>query len=166
MTHSSEIPSHLQVIPTKRTDTPTSVIPSHSTAVSRTILIVSTPATFDQWCVSAERTLKAVAPMNFAQFHACSGDSRAWRLFKEMAATPDVPRVAVLTATGLTQYFAKYYHVGCAVLVVDEISTHARSLPTGTNFGGKPFPSVYRMIGLSATVRAGSAFLRSRQRPR
>lgn len=34
-----------------------------------------------------------------------------------------------------------------------QISTHAQSLPTGLTFGARPFPSVYRTIGLSATVR-------------
>lgn len=137
-------------------------------------------------------------------------EKEAIALFELMVAQPDTPRVAILTAEGLAQYFKEYWRVGCAVLVIDEvrgvtvrghadmgegtwgrvrldtphhdgapkprlirglptiidvsrfrpgsfrflqISTHVRSLPTGVFFGEKPFPSVFRLIGLTATVR-------------
>lgn len=34
-----------------------------------------------------------------------------------------------------------------------QIATHAAELPTGKDFGAKKHPSVFRMIGMSATVR-------------
>lgn len=48
-----------------------SVIPCHSKAVSRTVLIVSTSATFDQWCASAKETAEVLRP-GFAEFVPCS----------------------------------------------------------------------------------------------
>lgn len=48
--------------------------------------------------------------------------------------------------------FAVYLHA-----TMLQIATHAAQLPTGSVFGHKPFPSVYRMIGLFATVRGDSS---------
>ena len=44
------------------------------------------------------------------------------------------------------------HDTGCAFLAMDEISTHAAALPTGRAPGQKPTPSVYRMVGMSATL--------------
>lgn len=105
----------------KRSGGPTSVVPSHSTAVSRTVLVVSTAATFDQWAVSAEHTLRSWAgrPAG-AEFHACSSERSARKLFEAMQATPGTARVAVLLPGGLNKYFKQFSGIGSAVLVVDE----------------------------------------------
>lgn len=115
-----------------------------SSRVARAALIVVTRSTEAQWRGAFEKTLSLVAGPGAPQL--VSTDP-----FKEMKENPDRAIVSVMLPSQLKAYFNTHWGTGCAFLAMDEIATHAAELPTGRNFGDKPFPSVYRMVGMSAT---------------
>lgn len=130
-----------------------SMKPIHSTALARLVVIVTTTSTVDQW----HKTAVATARRNFGgevDVFLCLTKREATAIFKKVRASPqDRPRVVVVLPDGLKAYFTSFWDIGCCAVVIDEIATHFKELPTGNTPGDKPFPSVYRLIGLSATPK-------------
>lgn len=112
-----------------------------STTLARAAIIVVTDSTFGQWEGALRATVRLLddAPV-------ISTDP-----LRHMKQKPETAMVAVVKAGVMTEYFKSGWQVGCVFLAMDEITVQVQNLPTGKKPGEKPFPSIYRTVGMSAT---------------
>lgn len=113
-----------------------------SSHVARGALLVATRSTYAQWEGALKHTLALMGP---------GAPKFSENPVKEMIKAPGEAVVGVIRPAALKTYYKKHWDTGCVFVALDEIATHAQALPTGHYIGHHEFPSVYRMVGMSAT---------------
>ena len=113
-----------------------------STTLARAAIIVVTESTFGQWEGALKNTVRLLD----------DGPVISTDPLRFMQKKPQTAMIAVVNANVMTEYFNTGWKVGCVFLAMDEISVQGSNLPTGKKPGEKPFPSIFRTVGMSATL--------------
>ena len=119
-----------------------------SSRLARAAVLVATENAHAQWVQAASGTARE-AGVEFLVDNEFVAHVRACAKSADAAGRPVL---AVVNTAAMCRYFESCFEVGVLFLCVDEIAHQAKRMPTARSWGAKPMPSIYRALGLTASV--------------